>query len=581
MSVVEEVKQKIDIVEVISQYTKLTRSGRTFKGLCPFHSEKHGSFFVYPDQQSWHCFGACGTGGDVYSFLMKKENLAFGEALRQLADKAGIVIPQEVEAEKVRQKYDRLYEANDAAAEYYHQLLLKSTDAEKVRSYLIHRGLNAQSVETFRLGYSPNAWDSLRQYLSERGFTDAEMLEAGLIMESESKTRHDRFRYRLMFPIADTRGRIIGFGARALDDAQPKYLNSPDTPLFHKGGNLYALHLARDAMRKQEQAVLVEGYMDVILPHQYGFNNVLASMGTAITEDIALSLKKITRNIVLAMDADVAGEEAMLRALPLENVLDSEIRMVLLPEGKDPDELILADKEAWPRLITQARPILDYAFERAVISVDLKSARGKSAAADKLLPLVGQIKEPVRQSYYLNKLAELVGVSPKKLELMLAKKTSSFKTRTGISTVKESVASHPLEDYCLSLLLQHPELIDQCQAPPEFFESAENREIYRVLLRLTKPDKIKDNLDTAIWEHYEALRIKGVLDTKLESKLAETVLRLHEAYLKRLAQKRAAVLPENTDEDISISDQDVAVSQELKRVFQDKEKLGIQKRRNL
>jgi DNA primase len=581
MSVVEEVKQKIDIVEVIGQYTKLTKSGRTFKGLCPFHSEKHGSFFVYPDQQSWHCFGACGTGGDVFSFLMKKENLAFGEALRQLADKAGIVIPREVEAVKARQKYDRLYDANEATAEYYHQLLLKSTEADKVRSYLIHRGLNAQSVETFRLGYSPNAWDSLRQHLSERGFTDTEMLEAGLIMESESKTRHDRFRHRLMFPIADARGRIIGFGARALDNTLPKYLNSPDTPLFHKGDNLYALHLARDAMRKQDEAVLVEGYMDVILVHQYGFNNVLASMGTAITDDITLSLKKITRNLVLAMDADAAGEEAMLRALPLENVLDNEIRMAVLPEGKDPDELILADKEAWPRLITQARPVLDYAFERTVISVDLKTARGKSAAADKLLPLVAQIKDPVRQSYYLNKLAELVGVNSKKLELMLAQKTSSFKTRTGISTGKESVASRPLEDYCLKLLLQHPELIEQCQAPPEFFESAENREIYRVLLRLVEPDKIKENLDNTIWEHYEALKAKTVLDTKLESKLAETVLRLHEAFLKRLAQKRAAVLPENASGDTGIGDQDVAVSQELKQVFQDKEKLGIQKRRNL
>jgi DNA primase len=255
--------------------------------------------------------------------------------------------------------------------------------------------------------------------------------------------------------------------------------------------------------------------------------------------------------------------------------------MAVLPEGKDPDELILADKEAWPRLITQARPILDYAFERAVISVDLKTARGKSAAADKLLPLVGQIKEPVRQSYYLNKLAELVGVGPKKLDLMLAQKTSSFKTRTGMSMVKESVASRPLEDYCLSLLLQHPELIEQCQAPPEFFESAENREIYRVLLRLNEPAKIKENLDNTIWEHYEALRIKAVLDTKLGSKLVETVLRLHEAYLKRLAQKRAAVLPENASGDTGIGDQDVAVSQGLKKVFQDKEKLGIQKRRHL
>lgn len=371
MSTVDEIKQKIDIVEVVSHYTALTKSGKTFKGLCPFHSEKHSSFFVYPDQQSWHCFGACGTGGDVFSFVMKKEGVDFGEALRRLAEKAGVVLPQAAGAEKSREKNERLYQANEAAAEYYHQLLLTSKEAERLRQYLAQRGLNAQSVETFMLGYSPNAWDALRQHLEEGGFTEAELLAAGLLSESEAKKLHDRFRHRLMFPIADARGRVIGFGGRALDDSTPKYLNSPDTPLFHKAENLYGLHLAREAMRKLDQAVVVEGYMDVILPHQYGFTNVIASMGTAIGESHARIIKKLTRNLVLALDADSAGEEATLRSVSLENALEGEIRVAIMPEGKDPDEIVTEDAQRWQKLMDEAMPVLDYTFERLTAGLDL------------------------------------------------------------------------------------------------------------------------------------------------------------------------------------------------------------------
>ncbi|RJO62643.1 MAG: DNA primase [Dehalococcoidia bacterium] len=568
MSVVEEVKQKTDIVEVIGQYTALTKSGKTFRGLCPFHSEKHGSFFVYPDQQSWHCFGACGTGGDVFSFIMKKDGVTFGDALRLLAEKSGVVIPQYAAAEKTREKHDRLYQANQAAAEYYHQLLLSSPEAQKVRDYLAQRGLNAQSVEDFKLGYSPNAWDNLQRYLLERGFTIAELLEAGLVVEGDNKMQHDRFRHRLMFPITDIRGRVIGFGGRALaEDQQPKYLNSPQTPLFDKSSNLYGLHPARDAMRKEEQAVIVEGYMDVILPHQYGFKNVIASMGTAIGENHTAILKKMTKNLVLALDPDSTGEAATLRSVGLENSLGAEIQVAILPEGKDPDEIVKENAAEWQSLIAGAIPILDYTFERATAGLDLKTAKGKTDAVEKLMPIVGQIKDVVRQTYYIDKLAGLVGQSPKKLELLLLKNKGAQRAKTSTQEAGKSSVSSPVEEYCLTVILKHPELREQYgDLLPEFFDSSENREVYNAILGCDDISQVRASLDSALWEHYDRLVGRILLTNKMEAKLADAVLRLREEHLKRQAQNRADTLA-------------VDEGNQLRELFVKKEHLGEEKRR--
>jgi len=585
MSVVEEVKQKTDIVEVIGQYTRLTKSGKTFKGLCPFHSEKHGSFFVYPDQQSWHCFGACSTGGDVFSFIMKKDGIGFGEALRLLAEKSGVVIPQYAASEKVREKHDRLYQANEAAAEYYHQLLLDPPEAQKVREYLAKRGLNAQSVEDFKLGYSPNAWDNLQKHLLEKGFTSEELLEAGLVVESDTKVKHDRFRQRLMFPITDVRGRIIGFGGRALEnEQQPKYLNSPDTPLFAKSSNLYGLSQAKEAIRKEDRVVIVEGYMDVILPHQYGFRNVVASMGTAIGENHVSILKKLTKNLVLALDPDSAGEEATLRSVGLENSLGAEMRVAIMPEGKDPDEIVRDSPDNWQKLIAAAEPVLDYTFERVSASLDLKSSRGKTAAVEKLMPIVSRITDVVRQTHYIDKLAGLVGQSPRKLELLLLKNKSQppgFKT--GSPASGKATLSNPLEEYCLAVMLKHPELKAQCSAlQPEYFDNSENREVYNVIKESSDPERINSSLDSALWEHYDRLLKREFLTNQLEIKLAEAVLRLREEYLKRLAERRSAIQAQGITESIETArsaEQDTALSAQLREVFLQKEKLGQRKRR--
>ena len=292
MSAIDEVKQRTDIVDVVSQYTALKKAGRNLTALCPFHSEKHPSFFVYPEQQSWHCFGACNTGGDVFSFVMRKEGVGFGEALRLLAQRAGVSLPSRMEREGGREEKEELYQINEAAARYFNNLLLNSPAAEKVRSYVTSRGFLPQTVTDFQLGFSLDSWEALKQYLLERGHSEDKILEAGLLIEAENGKTHDRFRGKLMFPIRDIKGRIIGFGARALDDSLPKYTNSPQTPTFDKSGSLYGIDLAAMAIRQQDTAIIMEGYMDVITAHQNGVTNVVASMGTAVTETQVNTLKK-------------------------------------------------------------------------------------------------------------------------------------------------------------------------------------------------------------------------------------------------------------------------------------------------
>jgi len=581
MSTIDEIKQKIDIVEIIGQYTKLLRSGKALKGLCPFHSEKHGSFFVYPDQQSWHCFGACGTGGDAFSFIMKKEGCDFTEAKVLLAERAGIALVPESSGEKERrEKNDRLYRINEAAAEYYHQLLLTSPEADKTRLYLLRRHLNAASVENFKLGYAPIARESLMHHLLERGYTTGDMLAAGLIVTSQGNKHRDLFHYRLLFPIADAKGRIIGFGGRTMDDTTPKYLNTPQTDVFDKKATLYGLNQAKEEAARLDLVVIVEGYMDVIIAHQYGFQNTVASMGTAISEIHSQILRRITRNVVLALDADAAGEEAMARSAGLENVLEAELRVAILPAGVDPDEMIIATAQAWQQLIVDAIPVTDFVFARTSAPLNLKSAQGRSEAVDKLLPIVSQIKDVVRQAYYVNKLAEIAGVTTQKLVLRLEANPTPVRPSSKNSTTKkpDNIAARPLEDYCLAILLQHPELTTQGhELRSEFFEGTENREIVAALRQNREPAKIKGSVDYAIWERCEALLQREFPADNLESKLAEGILRLREDYLKRLAKRRALTAQEadwaNPSED------ETAVCQELRQVFIAKEKLGTNRRK--
>jgi DNA primase len=547
MGVIDEIKQKIDIAEVIGQYVKLTKSGRTLRAPCPFHSEKRPSFFVYPEQQSWHCFGACNTGGDVFSFIMKKEGIEFGDALRLLAEKTGVVIPSQAKIEAEDKARDKISQINQAAAQYFHNLLLSSQVAEKARKYLGERGLNTKSITDFQLGYSLPGWETLKLYLVEKGFAENELLEAGLLIRSEETGKtHDRFRDHIMYPIMDDRGRVSGFGARTLDPQYegPKYINSPQTRVFDKSGSLYGIHLAKPAIRQQNLAILVEGYMDVIIAHQYGFSNVIAPMGVAITERQINQIKKQTHNVALALDPDSAGEEAAMRCIEYENILDAEVKVITLPAGKDPDEVIKEDSQQWQTLVEKAIPVIEYTIKVITAKLDLKTTGGKTEAINRLLPIIAEVKAGTRQFDYLTKLSLAVGIEDKKLEAALGRfkiDRRAKETRPqAIQKATRPISSSPVEEYALVILLQHPEIKARCQDMiAEYFENSENRVIFDVWQQCADPAKIKESLDLAIQEHFDMLISRNILGNEIEKRYADCVLRLRERFLRNLERKKA------------------------------------------
>jgi DNA primase len=546
MDAVNEIKSRADIVELISQYTTLTRSGKALKGLCPFHSEKHGSFFVYPESGTWHCFGACATGGDAFSFIMKKEGLSFSEALERLAEKYGIPLPTRFQTAPEADHKSELYTINATAAQYFHGLLLNSPSAEKARAYLEKRGVSSKSIADFQLGYALPEWQALKDHLNKAGHTDEVLTEVGLLGRSDSGRLYDRFRDQIIFPIADARGRITGFGARVLDNSQPKYLNSPETQLFSKSSILYGINLAASTIRTADAAVIVEGYLDTIISHQYGFTNTVASMGTAINEKQLNMIKKLSSNLILALDADSAGEEAMVRCVPFENLLEREIRVVLAPPGKDPDEVIKVDSELWRRLIVTAKPIIDFVLDRVADSTDLRTARGKADLAARMLPVIAGITNPVRRSHYLALLAGRVGTTVADLQysmaqLKLPQPSSKSVEQSQISPLPFS--TNQLEDYFLAILVKHPELMSICTGfQPEFLDTIENREIFTVCSTCNDPVLFKEKLDPAIWDRFESVSAQPIGDNRLADKLGECALRLEEKYLKSAASKIKEIL---------------------------------------
>lgn len=568
MSVIEEVKQKTDIVDVIGQQVALKKAGRNLTGLCPFHGEKNPSFFVYPEQQNWHCFG-CNRGGDVLSFVMQKDNTDFGEALRLLADRAGVIIPSRTEPDEGKEERDRFRQINEAAAQYYHDILLSSPAAEKARAYLKNRRFSAGSVSDFRLGYALNNREGLKQRLLESGYQAKELVAAGLLIETEDGKTFDRFRSKVIFPVQDIKGHISGFGARVLDDSLPKYVNSPQTALFDKSGTLYGLNLAAPAIRQQETAVIVEGYVDVITAHQNGFKNVVASMGTSVTERQVSSLKRLTRNVVLALDADAAGKEAMLRGVSYENILGAEVRVVTMPEGKDPDDVIKENPEAWQELLAGAQPIIDYTFGMVAAELDLATARGKSLAAERLLPVLAEIKDGVRRAHYLQKLARMIDVSLPTLEAEMSRLKPRPEPYRRQPTARKPSAPAPRhilssrqEEDCLALLLQHPEVKSKDTGlVPEYFSNSENREIFLAWKRDHDLQSIRDGLDASVQEHLDNIVRRTLPANQVERRLADYEQRLKERYLRNLFARESesrgagATLGEPGEESLELSRQ--------------------------
>ena len=591
MSVITEVKQRLDIVEFVSEYVTLQKAGRNFKGLCPFHSEKHPSFFVFPEQQSWHCFGACGTGGDVFSFIMKREGIDFGQALRVLAQRGGLTLsPREAPSKAEDEKKERLFQINEAASEYYQHVLSSTKAGVTARSYLAKRNIVPETIKAFRLGFSPDAWETIKNYLLGKGYTEKELVEVGLVIEKEEGGSYDRFRNRLMFPICDIRGRVTGFGARVLDESLPKYINSPQTPIFDKSNSLYGIDKAKSATRKKDLVIIVEGYMDVLTAHQHSWPNVVGSMGTSLTEKQVEGLKRLANNITLALDADLAGEEATLRGKAILAYSNIEANVILLPPGKDPDEVIGEEPALWQKLVEQAMPIMDFAFQSVISKVDTNKARDKSLAVQKLLPSIYEIRDPVQQSHYLKRLARELRIEESAIRAALREsKAGRKRPQPGKPTEQSRIArqfmSSPIEEYCLSLLLQYPELRPLAgEVSPEHFEFTENREVFVKWQRSSDIPSLESELDTSLSEHLSYLVNKKFPPATRDSErtrhrdLANCILRLQEKLSRKLeAEKEATLEIERERGGISselakLEEQGIDSGLKLQEVFVKKEK---------
>ena len=586
MTVVDDIKSRLDILEVVGQRVQLQRSGRSFKGNCPFHQERTPSFHVFPDRQSWRCFGACATGGDVFGFVMRAENLEFAEALRELARRTGVQLQERRESRVDPTAYD----INETARAFF-QRFLASTQGAEARTYMEGRGMDRSAAEAFQVGLAPSDGDSLRSHLSREGFSPSQLAAAGIVREGDDGRQRDLFRSRLMIPIRDADGRLAGFGGRALDDSEPKYLNSPQSEVFDKSRILYAMDRARDDIRRNG-AVIVEGYMDAIAAHQAGFRNVVASMGTALTEPQVDAIRRLTGRVTMALDQDAAGQQATLRSLEsswriyqsrvagqargttlLNRPEIPEIRIAAMPPGQDPDDVIHRSPVEWSRLVEEAKPLLEFLISATTAGIDASGAQGKAAVAEAIFPLIAAVQDAPQQDYYFQKLAQELGVSTETLLASVGRPTMARRARPpqgrqqGDTASSERAATtspfarlenDPVEEYCLALLLSYPELAEFTEGlTTEHFWRHENREIFEKFLSPGN-DGIDSSLVDAplgIREQVETLqgRTLPAMDyLKRRRAMSDVVGQLQKRSLRRLKsdeQLRFAESPPDLDAD--------------------------------
>lgn len=414
---IERIKQENDIVDVISDVVKLKRSGRNYMGLCPFHNEKSPSFSVSQDKQIYKCFG-CGEAGNVLTFVMKQKNLNFVEACKLLAERANIQLSLgNGEESQVVKKKKLLYKVNVEAARYFFSNLQRDS---KSKEYFSNRGIKDLTIKRFGLGYSKEGWQNLRYYLNKRGFSDEIMLEAGLIIKSQKGTLYDRFRNRVMFPVFNIKGDVIGFGGRVLDDSKPKYLNSPETLVFQKGTNLYGLNFAIKNNLKDRYFIIVEGYMDLISLHQYGITNVVASLGTALTVNQARLLKRYADKVIISYDADVAGQTATLRGLDILREAGFDVRVLQIPQGKDPDEFVRSNgKDAFLKLVNNAEDLISYKLKKAKEGINFKDKTSIIEYGDRVTEILAKLN-PVEKDIYVKSISEDTGIKEQSLYDLIA-----------------------------------------------------------------------------------------------------------------------------------------------------------------
>ncbi|MBI4130710.1 DNA primase [Candidatus Roizmanbacteria bacterium] len=456
----ETIKEKIDIVSFISEYVPLKKTGRNFIARCPFHAEKTPSFVVSADRQIWRCFGACNEGGDIFTFLMKIEHIEFPEALKELGKRAGITINQSFTADPKWQVKERLFEINHLASEYYHYLLTSHAVGIHAREYLAARGLHERLIKHFMIGYAPAGWNNVTTFLQKKGYSTEEIIQSGLTISGNARP-YDRFRGRVMFTLHNHRGDIVGFSGRVLTETErvAKYINTPETLLYHKGKLLYGLNVTREAIGKSGYVLICEGEFDVLSAYQHGITNVVAIKGTALTEDQLRLLKRYTSEIRLCLDMDLAGDVASRRSIELAEQLEFAIRVVQLPTGKDLDEALKTDQFATKKAIEHAVAIYDFILDSALGRHDATEPFSKKRVADEVLPYFERISNPILHNHYVKKLAVAIRVSESSIEEALTRSAKMRVIRSSGATLPEPVQTRTprqtlLEEYLLSLIIQ-------------------------------------------------------------------------------------------------------------------------------
>ena len=540
MTAVDEIKARLDIVDIVSETVKLRRSGRSYVGFCPFHpNSKTPAFAVFPDSGTWRCFGQCNEGGDIFKFIMKREGWDFTDALKFLAQKAGVVLePLTPERKEKEDEFEQLRSLLEESVKFYQFQLLKTPAGKPALDYLLKRGITPESIERFELGYAPDSYEALMGHLSGKGQALEKMAEVGLLNERDSGGYYDKFRNRIMFPIRDAASKMAGFGARILDPNDiPKFLNSPQTPLFNKSRLLYGLNLAKKAIRDADRVVIVEGYLDVIALHQSGYANSVSPMGTAINEDQLRYLKKYTRRIVLALDADAAGEKATLRGVEVarqaldheteltynprgllrhEARLQADVRVTTLPDGMDPDDVVLKDGQSWQKIVDRAKPIVVHVMDSLAAGQDLEDAKVRASIAAQIIPLIEDVPSAVERDTYRQQLARLLKVDER--ALLGSQKVSGRSRRPAVSSGNSPAQAQPivetrsvdnrslqLEKHCLALLLQNPERLYELERALKVaglerlsagdFEDSQNNELANLLLKGNR----QDEMDTLVY----------------------------------------------------------------------------------
>ena len=522
---IEEIKQRLDIVDVISEYVKLQKSGANYRALCPFHKEKTPSFFVSPSKQIFKCFG-CGKGGNIFDFIMEIEGVEFGDALKILAQKAGIDLkPYRKELAEFKTEKALIYEICELATRFFQKQLRETKTGQEVIDYLLKRGISKESIEKWRLGWAPDNWRGLSNFLISKGYKREDIVKAGLVIakdirensiESDNSQNiisgslqdiYDRFRGRIIFPIFDLNSQVVGFGGRIFkqnkDEETAKYINTPNTILYDKSRILYGLNFAKVDIKRKDFCILVEGYTDVILSHQAGFENTVAASGTSLTQFQLNTLKRYTNNLYTAFDMDIGGDSATQRGILLAQSNDFSVKVVVMPQDKDPADVISENPKDWELAINSAKDVMEFYFENAFLKFDKTKVEGKKEIAKFLLPKIKAIKNEIIKSHWVQKLAKELEVKEeaileelKNIKLEEIPKEENFQDLTfeklGIeSTEKDRKAI--LEERILGIILKFPEMIDYLDKDFQDFISPQSCKILDLISKIEEKDKIFSN----------------------------------------------------------------------------------------